>query len=111
MSTTTYQYETNVCAIHMLRVNVKSLAEEAKFIRHEERRCGKCYLWRLHGHRIGLLREQSRLAQLALAYVRGRPYRSVEAEGSKPVSTVALARKLERFQIRESIKQLEAWLR
>jgi len=94
MSTVTF--DPVVLTIHRLRVNVKSLAAESRIIRQEERRCGPLYRSDLHGHRVGRLREESRLAQLALAFVRRRPYRSVEAIGSKVVDPVTLANKINR---------------
>lgn len=61
------------------RVKIKSLAEEARIIRHEEARTPDPS-WRgcLRGHRIHELRRESRSAQLAYAFVRGVPYKVVE---------------------------------
>lgn len=88
-----------------LRVKIRSLAAEAKIIRHEEKRAlrrrrrameraGKVNDQQVHDdktkfhgsafaslreHRLKL-REHSRWAQLAFAFLRGRPYLSVEAK-------------------------------
>lgn len=71
-------YDSKVAAIHTLRINVKSLAQEARYIRHEEQRCGPAYREQLHNHRTVKVRQESRVAQLALAYVRGKPRESVD---------------------------------
>jgi hypothetical protein len=82
----TYPRDAKVAAIHKLRVNVKSLAAEAKIIRQEAWRCGPAYEAELTMHRRGRLREESRYAQLALAFVRGVPYLAVERNAKeKPV--------------------------
>src|SRR5688500_5552827 len=75
-----HKYEPRVAAIHRLRVNVKSLAAEARIIRQEERRAGPAYRYEMSAHRRGRLREEARYAQLALAFVRGKPYKSAERE-------------------------------
>ena len=74
--------------IHKLRVNVKSLAAEAKIIRQEAKRYPGdssergCLNW----HRISVVRDEARAAQLAYAFLRNIPYSVVESEGSKPVN-------------------------
>ena len=71
-----------------LRINVKSLAAESKFIRHEVKKVNKSKLSdndkgilqsSLDYHRRYDVRTQSRITQLALASVRGVPYERVEA--------------------------------
>lgn len=71
-------YDSKVAAIHTLRINVKSLAQEARYIRREEQRCGPAYREQLHNHRTVKVRWESRIAQLALAYVRGTPRDRIE---------------------------------
>lgn len=93
----TYVYDPKVSAIHRLRVNVKSLAAEAKLIRHEERRAGYQYQTQLVNHRTGYLRTEARYTQLALAYARGQQYEDVEPNSKKGVDTARLAAKLSRF--------------
>lgn len=64
----------------MLKVKIKSLAEEARIIRKEEGRCGKDEALRssLHAHRILDVRGEQRASLLAYAFIRGREYASVE---------------------------------
>lgn len=97
MTTIVNVYENKIAAIHRLRVNVKSLACEARLIRCEERRCGELYRQELRLHRIGRLREEARYAQLALAYARHQPYNRSEAAGSKPVDATRLEKKIRNF--------------
>lgn len=87
-----------VLVIHKLRCHVKSLAEEARIIRKEERRCSLLYSGILREHRIGVLRTEARYAQLALAFIRGRPYRVAENSNiHQPVSVERLSSKIAEF--------------
>lgn len=62
-----------------LRVKVKSLADEAKIIRREESRAKSWHEWiSLKDHRKGIVRSEARSAQLALAFIRGMSYETVE---------------------------------
>lgn len=40
----------------------------------------------LHGHRIGILRDEARATLLAYAFLRGVPYKATEPRAKKPVS-------------------------
>lgn len=71
-------FDLKVMAIHNLRVRVKSLAEESRILRKEEKRAGIRYQEYLWYRRTGTLRRDIRHANLALAFVRGRKYREVE---------------------------------
>ena len=97
--------------IHRLRVNVKSLAAESTLIRHEiqKARYGM-NKGRLHDHKMSKVRPESRLAQLALAFVKGIPYKKVENSTKNPVMTDALYNKIRRFTVvkRDAV---ERWLR
>ena len=78
-------FSSKIRAVHTLRVNSKSLAAEAKIIRQEAKRCGPYYYFGLDHHRRGRLREEARVTHLALAFIRGTPYKSVEQKTNKPV--------------------------
>ncbi len=91
----------SVMRIPQLRVKIKSLASEAQHIRHEERRATRPWpiqvgtkevpIWTdgtpksnpvrldLMGHRKDVVRLHARASLLAYAYLRGVPYRKVEA--------------------------------
>lgn len=110
---TAHQYDFRIATIHTLRINVKSLAAESRFIRKEERRCGSMYRQELYLHRIGKLREESRYTQLALAFVRGRKYQQVESKAFVPVNPILLANKLKRHvgeRTEFSREIIEKWL-
>ena len=93
--------------ISQLRVNVKSLAAEAKIIRHEFLRT-KFSL--LDYHRRGKLRTEARYAQLALAFLRKTPYSQVEAKCQvKPIPEI-LNKKLRNFTRLDQIDQVKSWL-
>ena len=74
-------------SIVFLKVKVKSLAAEAKIIRREEQRCksrpadkpGRTeLLLQLKAHRRDTVRREARHSLLALGYLRGRTYRTME---------------------------------
>lgn len=74
------------------RVKIKSLAEESRIIRLEERRCvgvKRDYdRGVLHWHRVGLLRAEQRATLLAYAFVRGVPYKVIEGKAARPSDAV-----------------------
>lgn len=110
MSTIEYTYDAKIAAIHKARVNVRSLAAEAKIIRQEERRCGPCYRDLLSLHRKDALRTEARYAQLALAFLRGRPYKTVEREGSKSVWPKRLQEKIKKWWPQMPDNAVALWL-
>ncbi len=65
----------------MLRVKIKSLAEEARIIRREEKRAGKSgqLYGELRNHRVGVVRREARAAHLAYGFIKGRPYEQMES--------------------------------
>lgn len=68
----------------MLRVKIKSLAEEARIIRREERRTHGPLRTELHDHRVKAVRSEARHTHLAYGYIRGRRYEQIEALASFP---------------------------
>lgn len=105
-----YAFDRKVLAIHKLRVNVKSLAAEARIIRKEECRCGIQYQFALREHRRGRVREEARYAQLALAFLRGRRYSQVEHKTGKFLSHDRLQKKISAVCGVE-LAQVEKWLK
>lgn len=62
-----------------LKVKVKSLAEEAKIIRKEEKRAKRLSIRiGLHDHRVGIVRYEARHANLAYSFLKGRSYAEIE---------------------------------
>ena len=89
------------------------MAEEAKIIRKEAKRCGPCYSNALTEHRRGRLREEARITHLALAYLRKKAYRTVESEGSKPIDAKKLVDKLGKlsYSSRTMLEQITQWIK
>lgn len=105
--------------IKMLKVKIKSLAEEARIIRQEEerakgrRKCPsgvhpdhKVFLGRddelrmeLRGHRVGIVRSEQRHSLLAYAFLRGRPLAKVEAKCEAPPDWSRVAKLVEKFGV------------
>jgi hypothetical protein len=78
----------NQMSLAYLKVKIKSLAAEARIIRHaeevwrhREHDKGRPTFFGLRSHRIWDVRNEARAAQLAYAYLRGRPYAVVEPTG------------------------------
>ena len=62
----------------MLRVKLKSLAAEAKIIRHEERKTSGELRFELHDHRINVVRKVARETHIAYGLIRGRTIEQIE---------------------------------
>lgn len=77
-----------------LRVRIKELAQEARFIRHEEEKIkGRQKIgndlksnqfWKLRNHRKDEVRPAARAAQLAYGFLRDVPYRQIEPTSKEP---------------------------
>lgn len=101
------------------KINVKSLACEARIIRREERRIkGPGHIDthnELHLHRTRNLREEARATQLAYAYLRGVPLELVEVNGSKPVPLDRIRDKIVKWaayhERADLLKSLPFWAR
>ena len=105
------KYNPRIAAVHKARVNVKSLACEARIIRLEEHRCGPGYRAELSAHRRGRLREEARYSHLALAFLRGRDYRAVENAAGTPVSVKRLFEKIARHWSGVTTCEVVSWLK
>jgi hypothetical protein len=89
-----------------LTVKIKTLAAEARIIRHKEQSLKKrgplsgLTLQRfesLQGHRKLLVRRESRHTQLAYAYLKGMPYHMVEQTCDEDPNWTAVAKNVNRF--------------
>lgn len=67
-----------------LKVKIKSLAEEARIIRKEEKRSKGDKREGLYFHRIRVVRREARHSLLAYGFIRGRKYRQIEATCKTP---------------------------
>lgn len=61
-----------------LKIKVKHLALEPAIIRHEERKVSGMDKWDLQHHRKWDVRNEARATQLAIAFLKGKPYKQVE---------------------------------
>lgn len=105
-----YKFDNRILAIHQLRVNIKSLAAEAKIIRREVKRCSLLYISALTEHRKGSLRAEARYAQLAMGFIRNCEYKSIENKTFTPVNAERLYQKIRRFLLAVKKEEVEKWL-
>lgn len=85
----------------MLKVKIKSLAEEARIIRTEERRSkpGSWQQGELHTHRVVDVRNEQRLSLLAYAFIRGVPRSVCEPHAAKEPDWARVAKLVEKFGV------------
>jgi hypothetical protein len=85
--------------VKMLKVKVKSLAEESRIIRAEEHRAGKDELLRgiLHSHRVCEVRREQRASLLAYGFLRGVEYAAIEAKTETPPDWNRVAKLVGKF--------------
>jgi hypothetical protein len=99
--------------VKMLKVKIKTLAEEARIIRLEERRAqaGSRLQGELHGHRVGEVRHEQRCSLLAYAFLRGIPYASCEKNPATQPDWKRVAKLVEKFGAVEypAVFQQSAW--
>lgn len=62
----------------LLKIKLKSLAAEAKIIRKEEGRSFGDLRCEMHGHRVNLIRSESRHTHLAYGFLRGQTLVQIE---------------------------------
>ena len=62
----------------MLRVKVKSLAEESRIIRREASKTNGSLRYQLQAHRREVVRPEARAAHLALGFIKGRNLEQME---------------------------------
>lgn len=76
----------------MLRVKLKSLAEETRIIRREERRTHGALREELYLHRTRAVGVEARLTHLAYGFIRGRTYEQMEATTKSPLTPASWER-------------------
>lgn len=106
-----YTYDPKVAAIHRLRVNVKSLSAESRIIRKEAKRADFMYEMDLTMHRRGRLRSESRVAHLALAFVRGRRCSAVDKTALLNVMPKRLHQKITAAGYRIDEQAVATWMK
>lgn len=100
-------------AIHKARVNVKSLAAEAAIIRCEIAKCRDLIgVASMQGHKKLVLKPESRLAQLVLAFLRGRTRSSTENSPKSEISARKMVEKIRRQATLDvTVEEVENWLK
>ena len=97
-----------------LRVRIKELADEARHIRVEEKRAkaqrNSALLNRLHDHRVMSVRRAARSAQLAYAFLRGKPYLVTERTCKTPPSRRHIEHLVTKFSDSAETGVLRDWL-
>jgi hypothetical protein len=87
--------------VKMLKVKVKSLAEEARIIRLEESRAGKDDVLRsdLHHHRVVDVRKEQRSSLLAYGFLRGAEYAAIEPKADTAPEWPRVAKLVSKFGV------------
>jgi hypothetical protein len=94
----------------MLKIKLKSLAEEARIIRHEERKTHGYLREQLHLHRTGIVRRAARNTQLAYAFIRGRSLVQVEPTAQTEPDWTAIEKMISTYGSKDfDPKQLQQW--
>lgn len=81
----------------MLRVKLKSLAEEARIIRREELRSWGQLRTELHLHRVKEVRSEARHTHLAYGFIRGLPLDRIEAKSETPPNWERVRKMVKRY--------------
>lgn len=98
---------------HKIRVNIKSLAAEARIIRAEKLKHlkNKAILSSLDYHKAHILKPEARLANLTYGYLKGYTRSRVENKFKKEVNVKKLVDKIRKFTgFIIPQEQVEAWL-
>lgn len=98
-----YQNDKIIDRREMLRVKLKSLAEEARIIRREERRTHGRLRDELHLHRIGVVREAARNTHIAYGLIKGRTLEQIEGNAKSAPDWDAIGKMLKKYGPRETI--------
>jgi hypothetical protein len=87
--------------VKMLKVKIKSLAEEARIIRLEERRSkpGGQQQNELHAHRVRDVRNEQRHSLLAYAFIRGVALSKCEPHSDSLPDWARVAKLVEKFGV------------
>lgn len=100
-----------------LKIKIMSLAAEAKIIRTEANKWPRAGMqgirFELHCHRRFDVRSEARSAQLAYGYLRGRPYRRIEAKCWDTPSAQRIAELIAKFggvDKKQAPTLVRAWL-
>lgn len=99
-----------------LKIKIKTLAEEARIIRKEEKRIkdgkeeNKYHINDLHLHRVGVVRRCARETHLAYAYLRGFSYSDIEKSAKRKPNWDAVAKMVAKYGTIEQNKEFQKWI-
>lgn len=94
-----------------LKVKIKSLAEEARIIRREERKSANTLRNRLHEHRTHDVRRESRAALIAYGYLGGKSLFVIEQKAKRCLVIDRRAYSIvKKFGTSDAYKSFEMWL-
>jgi len=100
-------------AVHRIRIQVKTLAAQQRFARHEMRKIKDPGLRDILLWRTRPIRKAARMAQLASAFLRGKKYRETENNSRERVSVFCLRQQINNCLIHTMYvteKDVEKWL-
>jgi len=91
-----------------LKIKIKSLAAEAKIIRHEARKRKGDIRWNLNNHRTSILRYHARCNLLAYAIIKHIPYNCVEKKTKTKPNFNKISSLAQKFGANEEL--LQSWI-
>lgn len=97
-----------------LKVKIKSLAEEARIIRREERKIeNQDFRDGLHRHRVIDVRKEARATLVAYGYLCGKTYRQVEPKAAKPLDWSKVKSMVQRYSRPElfEVSDFDQWVK
>ena len=97
-----------------LKVKIKSLAEEAKIIRREERKIeNQDFRNGLHRHRVVDVRKEARATLIAYGYLCGKTYKQLEPNATKPLDWSKVKSMVQRYSRPElfKVEDLDSWVK
>ncbi len=96
-----------------LKIKIKSLAEEARIIKLEERKLKEQGrhddINTLHKHRTYDVRNAARETLIVYGYIRGLPYASIEKNPVKPPNVLVIRNMLKKHGTMEERNGFSAW--
>ena len=103
---------------YALKIKIKSLAAEARIIRHEEKRAkaigtmgARAKRESLYLHRTGIVRREARYTLLAYGFLRGKSYAQLEAKCKLPPNWKKVQAMVEKYGASNPVllKNFEEW--
>jgi len=95
-----------------LKVKLKTLAEEARIIRHEERKYYGMDRWDLQHHRKTVVRDEARRTLIAYQFIRGRNWKLhvSSCDFTRATDIASVQRMIRQYGSKESWEGLKAFI-